>query len=437
VTSTTPVGPPDGGPHLTGTTVAALWNVRLPDGTVGDVVLDGAQVAPEGAQPDGPALDATVLDATGWRVLPAACEPHAHLDKALSASRLHPAAGNDLPAAVEQWRALVTTLDGADIGARALAAVARYLAHGITTIRTHVDLLLDGDRLRGVDSLVALREWLRGRVTLQVCLLANHLSDDALVDEAVARGVDVIGGCPHLAPDPHREVTRMLDLAARTGLPVDLHADEQTDLPADGPLDIEDMARQVLDRDLAGRVTASHCVRLGSLPPDRLAPVLDLVARAGLGIVTLPITNLYLQGWGATHLVPRGLTAVRRILDAGIPLAAGADNLRDPFNPAGRADPFETTSLLMTAGHLRPDEALHAVTGGAREVLGLPPAGTAPGDAADLLLVPDGDLGDVLAGAEEARVVLHGGRVVADTRVTRVLDLPAVPAVAAPTALAR
>ena len=218
---------------------------------------------------------------------------------------------------------------------------------------------------------------------------------------------------------------------------LDLHADEQTDLP-ETPLDVEDMARQVLERGLAGRVTASHCVRLGSLPPERLAPVLDLVARAGMGIVTLPITNLYLQGRGATHAPPRGLTAVRRILDAGIPLAAGADNVRDPFNPMGRADPFETTSLLVTAGHLRPVEALTAVTDGARTVLGLPRAGTAPGDAADLMLVPDGDLGDVLAGAEEARVVLSGGRVVADTRVNRSLDLPASPdPFRRPTALAR
>ena len=180
----------------------------------------------------------------------------------------------------------------------------------------------------------------------------------------------------------------------------------------------------MLARGLPGRVTASHAVRLGVLPPRRLDPVLDLVARAGLGIVTLPITNLYLQGRDATHAAPRGLTAVRRILDAGIPLAAGADNLRDPFNPAGRADPFETTSLLMTAGHLTPAEALTAVTDGARTVLGLPRAGTAPGDVADLMLVPDTDLGDVLAGAEEARVVLVGGRVVADTRVARTVDLP-------------
>jgi cytosine/creatinine deaminase len=412
------IGQPDGETHLAGEPVAALRGIRLPDGTLGDVALDGGLVAlapGEGA----------VLDAADWRVLPGACEPHAHLDKALTAPRIDPGAGNDLDAAIEQWRRILPAIDSADIHARALAAVHRYVARGITTIRTHVDLPPGGDPLRGVDALVALREQLRGRVTLQVCLLAGSEATDAAIAEAVARGVDVIGGCPHLAPDPHHEVTRMLDVAERHGLPVDLHADEQLEVThAGGHFDVVDLAEQVLARGLQQRVTASHCVRLGMLEPERLAPILDLVARAGLGIVTLPITNLYLQGREITHAAPRGLAALRQILDAGIPLAAGADNLRDPFNPAGRADPFETTSLLMTAGHLTAEQALAAVTTGARTVLGLPRAGVEPGDVADLMLVPDADVGDLIAGAEDARIAIHGGRVVADTRVRRYVDLP-------------
>ena len=392
---------------------------------VADLQIANGRITPDPVRVSDPGVD---LDATGWRVLPSAVEPHAHLDKALTAHRIDPDAGNDLPAAIAQWQALVAGIDGADIAERALAAVRRYVVNGITTIRTHVDVPAAGDPMRGVDALVGLRERLRGRVTLQVCMLAGFDTPDSVLAEVAARGVDVIGGCPHIAPDPHRETTRMLDLAEELGLPVDLHADEQTGIPPeDAGLDIVDLAEQVLARGMQQRVTASHCVRLGMLPPERLAQVLEVAARAGLGIVTLPITNLYLQGRDATHVPPRGIAAVRQVLDAGIPLAAGADNLRDPFNPAGRADPFETTSLLMTAAHLRPLEALAAVTTGARTVLGLPPAGTAPGATADLVLVPDIDLGDVLAGAVDGRVVVSGGRVVADTRVARALDLPAVP----------
>jgi cytosine/creatinine deaminase len=400
----------------------SVRGVRLLDGTVSDLHVVDGRIATGPVLATDPGVD---LDAAGWRVLPAAVEPHAHLDKALTAPRVDPDAGNDLAAAIAQWRALVAAIDAADIAERALAAVHRYVANGITAIRTHVDVPATGDPMRGVDALVALREQLRGRVTLQVCLLAGFDIPDAVVAEAATRGVDVIGGCPHIAPDPRHETTRMLDLAERLGLPVDLHADEQTGVPpSDAGLDIVELAEQVLARGMRQQVTASHCVRLGMLPPDRLARVLALAASAGLGIVTLPITNLYLQGWDATHAAPRGITAVRRILEVGIPLAGGGDNLRDPFNPAGRADPFETTSLLMTAGHLRPLEALAAVTTGARTVLGLPTAGTAPGAAADLVLVPDGQLGDLLAGAADARVVVSGGRVLADTRVARALDLP-------------
>ena len=401
----------------------SVRRVRLLDGTITDLRVVDGRIATGPVQVSDPGVD---LDATGWRVLPSAVEPHAHLDKALTAPRADPDAGNDLPAAIAQWRAFLPAIDAADIAERALAAVRRYVARGITAIRTHVDVPTTGDPMRGVDALIALREQLRGRVTLQVCLLAGSDISDAVLAAAAARGVDVIGGCPHLAPDPHRETTRMLDLAERLDLPVDLHADEQTGVPPlDAQLDIVDLAQQVLARGgLQQRVTASHCVRLGGLSPERLRPVLALAARAGLGIVTLPITNLYLQGRDATHAAPRGITAVRGILDAGIPLAAGGDNLRDPFNPAGRADPFETTSLLMTAAHMHPLEALAAVTTGARTVLGLPPAGTMPGAAADLVLVPDGDLGDLLAGAVDARVVMSGGRVLADTRVARALDLP-------------
>ena len=84
----------------------------------------------------------------------------------------------------------------------------------------------------------------------------------------------------------------------------------------------------------------------------------------------LPATNLYLQGAGPGHAGCAGLTAVRALIDAGVTVAAGADNVRDPFNPTGRLDPLETASLLITAGHLDPEEALNAVSGAARSLDG-------------------------------------------------------------------
>ena len=302
-------------------------------------------------------------------MLPAACEPHAHLDKALTASRLPPGVGNDLVAACDSWRVLLPTIDRADIEARALAAVRRYVARGITAIRTHVDLHVGPDPFRAVDALIGLRERLRGRVTLQVCLLAGHETPTELVAAAADRGIDVMGGCPHLADDPRAECTRMLDIAEAHDLPVDLHVDEVTDLPApDDDLDIVELARQTLARGLTRPVTASHAVRLGMLPPSRLDPVLaDVAARGPRRRHAADHQPLPAGPRRHPRRPARAHRACARSSTAGIPLAAGADNVRDPFNAAGRADPFETTSLLQTAGHLTAEQALHAVTTGARD----------------------------------------------------------------------
>jgi cytosine deaminase len=280
-----------------------------------------------------------------------------------------------------------------------------------------VDLPRDADDpLCGVRALLGLREQLRDVLDLQVCLLASSLADTAALERALDLGVDVLGGCPHLADDPVKELTRLLDLAERRGIDVDLHTDEQLN---PGMLTIRELARQVSARGLTQRVTASHCVSLGSLDPAALADVLAEVRDAGLAVVTLPITNLYLQGRESAAPVPRGLPAVRELLAAGVTVAAGGDNVRDPFNPVGRADPFETTSLLVTAAHLNAEQALHAVTDAGRTVLGLPPAGPFQGGLADLVAVQADDLTDVLAGATGSRVVLRRGRVVAATTVER------------------
>jgi hypothetical protein len=97
-------------------------------------------------EPAGVGDPGVELDATGWRVLPSAVEPHAHLDKALTAPRVDPAAGNDLPAAIAQWQALVTGIDSADIAERALAAVREVDPDEIPLVR----VLL---RLRGLKGL--------------------------------------------------------------------------------------------------------------------------------------------------------------------------------------------------------------------------------------------------------------------------------------------
>ena len=352
-----------------------------------------------------------MIDLTGYVLLPAPAEPHAHLDKALTWDAIQPPTG-DLHRAIDSFRDFAEHEDEAGIHGRAARALERMLAAGTTAVRTHVNFFGGPDPLRGFRALTSLRRAFAGIVDLQLVALPGWETPIDLVEQAMEQGADLIGGAPHLAPEPIAELTRLLDLAERLGCGVDLHTDEGLG----GPVTLRAFAEHTRDWPVVR--TAGHCVRLGTLSSDELAPVIDAVRAADVGIISLPITNLYLQGWDQPVATPRGLTALRPLIDAGVRVAAGADNLRDPFNPVGRGDALETASLLVTAGHLSIEEAVHLVTSGARSVLGLPVAGPVPGAVADLLAVRAGTLAEAVAFAPADRMVFAGGRLVAHTETT-------------------
>ncbi len=407
------------------TPVGMLRGATLADGSRVDILIEGetvVDVVPTGTRPtrerDG------VLDVAGHVVTTAAAEPHGHLDKAFSWERIEPGHG-DLERAIESWHAYATVMTEEDVLARARRAAGLMLAAGITAVRSHVDLLPGPDPLRGVRALLRLRDELFGLMDLELVALGGWTASDEVFEAALDAGVDLVGGAPHLAPDPFDDLDRILAIARRRGVGIDLHTDESLD----GAATLAAYAREVTGWDVPR--TAGHCVRLSTMDRVELDAVLDEVARAGIGVVALPITNLYLQGRGHERAVPRGIAPIRRLREAGVRVAAGADNIRDPFNPVGRCDPLETASLLVAAAHLSPEEALAAVTDDARDVMALPPAGPRVGARADLLVVAAGSLGDAVALAPAERIVIHRGRIVSRTTVTVESAAAAAPVAAA------
>jgi len=364
-------------------------------------------------------------DLFGYMLLPAPAEPHAHLDKAFTAGRVANPSG-DLEGAIEAWLDYRAGLSVTDVLDRARQGALQSLARGATAIRTHVDVG-EGIELRALEALAMLREELAGIVPIQtVALVSRPLSGAAGADNraflraAMDAGADLVGGAPHVDPDPPAALEFCMQTAAEFGRPVDLHMDETLNRSM---LGLADLARLVIEG-FPHPVTASHCVSLGIQAPDVQARVAREVAAAKISVVALPQTNLYLQARGVESSPPRGLTAIRALLSAGATVAAGCDNVQDPFNPLGRGDPLETTGLLVAAGHLTPAEAYELVSSGARSAMGLPTVEVTPGSPCELLAVAGSSLPEVVATATEDRYVFAKGRLVSRTRVERHVDGP-------------
>jgi cytosine/creatinine deaminase len=388
-----------------------LRGATLTDGSGVDVRIRDGRVDAVGAL--RPAPSDVVVELDGRLLLAAAAEPHAHLDKAFLADRLTNERG-DLPGAIDTIVAARPSIDLADTVERAERAARLMAANGFGFVRTHVDTTLDNGLL-SVEALAEVRRRVADQLDMEIVALSGWpVAGDAgaeqrsLLRDAIARGADLVGGCPHLENGAVRAATEtLLTIADETGVGVDLHTDETLDPSANGLAELADV---VTSTGFARPVTASHCVSLGMQSVERQRELAEVVAAAGIAVVALPATNLYLQGRDHQQAMPRGLTAVRALRDAGVVVAAGGDNLQDPFNPLGRGCPFETAALMLLTAHLSPAESWAAVTDDARRAVHRPPLAVAPGAPADLLAVRAGSLRAAIATGPPERMVWHRGR---------------------------
>ncbi len=414
-----------------------MADALLPDGSRVDVkVVDGlvATVGPVGvsedvpeafgAQPSSASLKSSSLkryELNGMLLLPALAEPHAHLDKALTAGRIANPTG-DLMGAIEAWvhRKSGIAIEDAieDTIERSCRALEIAMASGVTALRTHLDVGSDIGA-RSVEALAEVRRRYEHCLDLQIAALVSipltgpeGRENRQALSEALEAGADLVGGAPAIDPRPSECVAECLSAASDAEVGLDLHIDETLDPSV---CTLATLAKLAIDREFPHAVTASHCVSLGSMPVDVQRSVAALVAEAEIDVVTLPLTNLFLQGREHPVSTPRGFTAFGALAEAGVRVAAGGDNVQDPFNPVGRGDPLEVASLMVTGGHQRPETAFEFVSSRARALMRLPSASPSPGSAADFMAIDAASVREAVAFAPATRLTWKAGRLTASS----------------------
>lgn len=360
---------------------------------------------------------ARVAEMRGRLVAPGLIDAHQHLDKTRTLRAVKNPLGT-LEGAIAEFARYAATMTPADIAARAERTMAACLERGTVAIRSHANVDPEA-KLRGVEALVALRSRWRDRLRLQV---APFLTGGATrvgapvrewMEEALRIGGDVISANPTHAERPAELLDMLFELAERHGKPIDVHLDEHLDAAR---VHFQALIERTRAYGMAGKVVASHCSALSALEPAEAARVVDGFASAGIGVVTLPAANLFLQGRHATKLPPRGLTRVVELQAAGVTVAAASDNIQDPFVPTGSGDVLEIARWALLAGHLGSNDlprAYEMVTSAPAKLLGYEDYGVRVGARADLLITDAIDGADLVASGPLARTVLVAGRVVA------------------------
>jgi cytosine deaminase len=359
-----------------------------------------------------------IIDLKGRLVVPGLVDAHQHLDKTRTV-RTVPNPQGTLYGAIEAFGRYAAGMSAEDVAARAERTMAACLARGTVAIRSHANVDPEA-RLRGVEALVGVRSRWRSRMRLQVVAFVTAGATKAgapareWLDEAIALGADVVGGTPTYADNPMAFLDMLFDAAERHAKPIDLHLDEHLDATR---TQFDAVIERTRAHGMAGKVVASHCSALSALEPREAMRVIEGFAAAGIGVVTLPAANLFLQGRDAARLPPRGLTRIAELQNAGVPVASASDNIQDPFVPSGTGDLLEIARWALLAGHLGSNDlgkAFEMISSVPARLLGFGEEyGIRVGARADLLLTEAADPADLVASGSLARTVLVAGRVVA------------------------
>lgn len=394
--------------------IVTLENLKLPASLAGkggggfetiSLTIENGRFAAGQGQP---------WDMGGAIVMPCFVDMHTHLDKGHIWPRSPNPDGTFMGALTTVLADREARWSAHDVRARMEFSLRCAYAHGTRAIRTHLDSLPPQAETSFPVFREVREEW-AGRIDLQAsCLVSidrvTRDGDFARIAAIVAESGGVLGAVTYPVPDLKARLLDFFAVAKAHGLEADFHVDETTDPTSDT---LRVIAETVLETGFDRPVTVGHCCSISNMPDDRADAIIDLVAEAGLNVVSLPMCNMYLQDRvaGRTPRL-RGVTMAHELKAAGVNVSFASDNTRDPFYAYGDMDMVEVMREATRIAHLdhcADDWADAFVTNPAR-AMSLDPTPFATGAPADLIVFNARSWTELLARPQSDRVVIRGGQ---------------------------
>ncbi|WP_306027867.1 cytosine deaminase [Stappia sp. MMSF_3263] len=359
--------------------------------------------------------DLPAIDLDGGLVLPAFVDMHTHLDKGhIWPRKPNPdgtfpgaltAVSEDRPA---RWSAQ-------DLRRRMDFALRTAHAHGTAMVRTHLDSIPPQEAISWPVFQEVRRDW-ADRIEIQASALygVESLLQPGFLDhiaDIVRDAGGTLGAVTYMIEGLESSLDALFQAASRRGLDLDFHVDETADPQARS---LRLIAEAALRNRFKGRIVCGHCCSLALQDAEEVDRTLDLVARAGIGVVSLPLCNMYLMDRQAGRTPRwRGVTLLHEMRGRGIPVAVASDNTRDPFYAYGDLDMVEVFTQAVRILHLDHPvgDWIRTVTVTPAQMLGDPMRGRIDaGLPADLVLFRTRNWNELCARPSGPRRVLRAGQ---------------------------
>lgn len=399
-----------------------IKNARLrKESTLKDILIDDGKIVKIGENLTETAD--TVINADGKLTTPSLIDPHIHLDKVNIFDVVRPNVSGTLTEAIEIIWDKKKTYTNEDIVTRSEDVIKRAIKNGTLNIRTHVDVDTIGG-LKPLMGVLELKKKYAHVVDIQIVAFPQEgiIKDsgcDKLMWEAMEMGCDIVGGMPANEKTPEdslKHVQLCYDIAEKFNADIDMHVDE-----SDDPFyrTLEMVADEAIKRNWLGRVTAGHTCALAAYDDHYAAYVIEKVKRAGMFMITNPVTNLLLQGRLDKQPIRRGITRVKQLLEAGVIVSYGQDCVKDTFYPYGSADMLQVALVTAHAAQMslppEIEKVYDMITYDAAKLLRLENYGLEVGCNADIVITNAVDARDAIRLQPERSYVIKRGNIVSET----------------------
>ena len=363
------------------------------------------------------------LDAQEQLISPPFVESHIHLDSAMTAGEPRWNESGTLFEGIKIWGERKTSLTLADVKTRAIATLKQQAANGVLFVRTHADV--SEPQLIALQALLEVREEVKDWMSVQVVAfpqdgIYSKPENEALLEEALKLGADVVGGIPHYEltrEDGVRSVHRVFELAQAYDRLIDIHCDEIDD---DQSRFLEVVAACAIRTGLGARVTASHTTAFGSYNNAYAYKLMGFLQRAQINFIANPLINITLQGRTDTYPKRRGVTRVKELWQQGLNVSFGHDCVQDPWYSLGTGNmqdvAFMGVHVCQMTGRSEIDACYDMVTKHGATTLHLESDyGVEVGKPASLIVLEASSRFDAIRCRAKPRYVISQGKLLART----------------------
>ncbi len=410
---------------VTQSILRAIKNVRMPSAEgLWQIDIDQGKIRQITAQPEGGISGDDVLDAQGGLALPPFIEPHIHLDTTQTAGEPSWNLSGTLFEGIERWAERKALLTHEDVKQRAWITLKWQIANGIQHVRTHVDV--SDPTLTALKAMLEVKQEVAPWVDLQIVAfpqegIMSYPNGEALLEEALKLGADVVGAIPHFEFTREYGVESLhktFELAQKYNRMVDVHCDEIDD---EQSRFVETVAALAHRENMGARVTASHTTAMHSYNGAYTSRLFRLLKLSGINFVANPLVNIHLQGRFDTYPKRRGITRVKEMLEAGINVCFGHDDVFDPWYPMGTGNMLQVLQMglhvCQLMGYEQINDGLHLITTYSAKTMNLPEYGIKIGHAANLIILPAENGFDAIRRQVPVQYSIRHGKVIAQTRL--------------------